>query len=249
MPHIDSYVVDFGDRGFQSLRKLFLRDTDHQIRNNACHERGWSSIYLLTVDYQSIGYIALKGFENLEDRDTLFEYYVTRPNVHWRLPILHSILPKIDAQYIECQTNDAAMLEVMMEYGRDIRAHTYLFGKPKVVPKRDGFVFRKRQITDTTWRKSKDEDGAFVLLYDDIIVADGGYLSHYNRPYVDLYMEVDPVHRGNRYASELVKHLIDHTQANGWKPSARCNMDNKASMKSLLHAGFQKVGYMLEGKI
>jgi hypothetical protein len=32
----------------QSLRALFLQETNFQIRYNACHERGWTDSYLLT---------------------------------------------------------------------------------------------------------------------------------------------------------------------------------------------------------
>ncbi len=57
------------------LRNLFLHETNFQIRYNACHERGWTDSYLLTIDDVEIGYGSIKGQE-IADRDTIFEFYL-----------------------------------------------------------------------------------------------------------------------------------------------------------------------------
>jgi hypothetical protein len=57
----------------QSLRTLFLQETNFQIRYNACRERGWSDSYLLTLDGVAMGYGSIKGQE-ISDRDTIFEW-------------------------------------------------------------------------------------------------------------------------------------------------------------------------------
>ncbi len=62
----------------QSLRALFLQETNFEIRYHACHERGWADSYLLMVDELKVGYGSIKGQE-LEARDTVFEFYVTPP--------------------------------------------------------------------------------------------------------------------------------------------------------------------------
>ncbi len=45
------------------LRQLFLQEANHQIRYNACHERGWSDSYMLAVDGADVGYGSIKGRE------------------------------------------------------------------------------------------------------------------------------------------------------------------------------------------
>ena len=58
------------------LRNLFLQENNFQIRYNACHERGWSDSYLFNFNNETIGYGSVKGKGNLNDRDTVFEFYL-----------------------------------------------------------------------------------------------------------------------------------------------------------------------------
>ena len=48
-------------KAIQALRALFLQSTNFQIRYDACHERGWTDSYLLTVDELQVGYGSVKG--------------------------------------------------------------------------------------------------------------------------------------------------------------------------------------------
>ena len=57
------------------LRSLFLQENNFQIRYNACHERGWTDSYVLNYNNEKIGYGSIKGNENVNDRDTIFEFY------------------------------------------------------------------------------------------------------------------------------------------------------------------------------
>ena len=73
MDSIEVIKVPLAEIG--SLRALFLQEANFQVRYNACHERGWTDSYLLTVDTVSVGYGAIKGQE-IVDRDTVFEFYL-----------------------------------------------------------------------------------------------------------------------------------------------------------------------------
>ena len=63
-------------KDIQSLRALFLQETNFQIWYDACHERGWTDSYLLTVlltvDGVNVGYGPIKG-RQIAGRDTVFE--------------------------------------------------------------------------------------------------------------------------------------------------------------------------------
>ncbi len=58
------------------LRTLYLQENNFQIRYHACHERGWSDSYLIEFDGLKIGYAAIKGAKNLDERDAVFELYL-----------------------------------------------------------------------------------------------------------------------------------------------------------------------------
>lgn len=47
----------------QSLRKLYLREQNCQIRYDSCHWQGWADHYTFHLEEQAIGYGAVKGLE------------------------------------------------------------------------------------------------------------------------------------------------------------------------------------------
>jgi len=89
----------------QPLRNLFLQETNVQIRYNACHERGWTDSYLLTIDDWGIGYSSIKGQE-IAGRDTVFEFYVIPPFRKFLSLIFPELIAASGAIFIECQSND-----------------------------------------------------------------------------------------------------------------------------------------------
>ena len=65
-------------REIQTLRAVFLQETGFQVRYDACHERGWSDSYLLTMDNLGVGYGSVKR-RKVQDGDTIFKYFVVQP--------------------------------------------------------------------------------------------------------------------------------------------------------------------------
>src|SRR3989440_12768817 len=92
----------------QSLRALFLQETNFQIRYNACHERGWTDSYLLKIDDATVGYGSIKGRE-IADRDTAFEFYVVPPFRKLSSLLFRELIAASGVIYIECQSNDRLM--------------------------------------------------------------------------------------------------------------------------------------------
>ncbi|MGH7970360.1 MAG: GNAT family N-acetyltransferase, partial [Limisphaerales bacterium] len=80
-------------------------------------------------------------------------------------------------------------------------------------------------------------------------VGKGGILFHYNRPYGDIYMEINEGFRKRGLGSFLVQELKRECYAVGAVPCARCNPSNLASRRTLLRAGFVPCAHILNGSI
>ena len=91
--------------------------------------------------------------------------------------------------------------------------------------------------------------GDYLIEVNGEIVATGGFLLHYNKPFADLYMEVNEQHRKKGFGSFLLQEVKKECYLNGRLPAARCNITNPASKATLLRAGLKVVGYMLKGDV
>ena len=80
-------------------------------------------------------------------------------------------------------------------------------------------------------------------------VAKGGILFHYNRPYGDIYMEVNDRFRRRGLGSYLVQELKRECYRFGAVPAARCNPTNIGSRRTLQRAGFAPVAHILIGAL
>jgi GNAT superfamily N-acetyltransferase len=234
----------------QRFRSLFLQENNFQIRYHACHERGWSDSWLLTVNDLKVGYGSVKGKDNVSDRDAVFEFYVIphhRNNIH---QLFSALLEATGVKHIECQSNDALLSSLLYEFAFQIRSEVVLFkddGVSTLV--NPGVVFRKREEGESVFTHQIEPVGEFVLAKSNEVLATGGFLLHYNMPFADLYMEVNESHRGKGFASYLLQEIKRECYLAGRVPAARCNIDNRASWRALLKCGLKVSGYMLEGKV
>lgn len=237
-------------RGILPIRAFFLRENQIQIRYDACHERNWSTSYTISDRGQIVGYGTVKGKEELADRDAIFEFYLLPIYRKWSAPIFEYLLAFTGVDYVEAQSNEPFLTALLYEYCQDIYADVILFAEDRstkhVLP---GVTFRQYRPGDDVFGKSAKEAGEFVLEKDGIIVATGGFLTHYNLPFADLYMETHPDFRNRGFSSYLLQELKKECYAAGYKPAARCNLKNKASQNTLLKAGFRICGFMLTGRL
>jgi GNAT superfamily N-acetyltransferase len=84
---------------------------------------------------------------------------------------------------------------------------------------------------------------------DGTVMARGGILFHYNRPYGDIYMEVSEPFRRRGLGAFLVQELKRLCYQQASVPSARCNPGNIGSRKTLQKAGFVPCGHILAGAL
>jgi hypothetical protein len=233
-----------------SLREFFLQENNFQIRYNACHDRGWTDSYIVMLDNEKIGYGSIKGRENHADRDTIFEFY-TIPSLRRKSSIIFSkLLSSSGVDFIECQSNDRLLTSLLYQYGRNINSDVILFDDDHV-SKMDivNSKFRERNSTDKVFDQKSVPVGDFVLEFNNEIVATGGFLLHYNKPFADLYMEVREEDRRKGFGSFLIQELKKQCYLSGRVPAARCNIDNLASKATLIKAGMRISGFILMGQV
>lgn len=231
------------------LRRLFLQETNFQIRYNACHERGWTDSYLLTIDAVKVGYGAIKGQE-IADRDTIFEFYVTPSFRKYSSLLFAKLIAASGARFIECQSNDVLLTSMLYEFAQNINSDVVLFEDDAVTEHAiPGVVFRHRKEDDTIFEHQVEPVGDYVLELAGEIVATGGFMLHYNEPFADLYMEVKEIFRRKGLGSFILQELKKACYLSGRVPAARCNIQNKASKATLLKAGMNVSGFMLKGDI
>jgi len=233
----------------QSLRALFLQETNFQIRYNAYHERGWTDSYLLKIDDATVGYGSIKGQETA-DRDTAFEFYVIPPFRKFSSLLFRELIAASGVACIECQSNDRLMSSMLYEFARDIRADVVLFedhtATEHVMP---NAVVRPRRRGDRVFEHKAEPVGDYVVVRRDEVVATGGFLLHYNMPFADLYMEVREDCRRRGFGSFLLQEVKKACYLAGRVPAARTGLENTASRATLIKAGLRVCGFMLTGRI
>jgi hypothetical protein len=228
------------------LRNLFLQENNFQIRYNACHGRGWTDSYALMCNEEKIGYGAVKGNENIIDRDTIFEFYIIPSFRNLASAAFSALLDSSGAAFIECQSNEQLLTSLLYEYGQNINSNVILFqDNIKTCISIDNIIFRKRKDNDIVFEHISEPVGDYVLELNKEIAATGGFLLHYNFPFADLYMEVKEEHRQKGLGSFLIQELKRGCYLAGRVPAARCNIENTASRATLLKAGLKIAGFML----
>lgn len=239
---------ELGD--IQRLRALFLQETNFQIRYNACHERGWSDSYLLTLDGYEAGYGSIKGRQELKDRDTVFEFFVARPFKRRSGEMFRTLLAASGAEFIECQSNDLLLSSMLYEHSSCVRADVMLFEDHATTELAvSNAVVRRRRDSDKVFEHTVEPVGDYVAEVGGEIVATGGFFIHYNRPFADLYMEVREGWRGLGFGSYLLQEVKKECYLAGRVPTARCDMRNAASRATLTKAGLRVCGFLLMGKV
>ncbi|MBN9383011.1 MAG: GNAT family N-acetyltransferase [Chitinophagaceae bacterium] len=230
------------------LRKLFLQENNFQIRYDACHTRGWTDSYALMYNEEMVGYGSVKGKENINDRDTVFEFYLIPSFRNQTSLYFEGLLFSSSAAYIECQSNDLLLTHLLYQYGKNIDSDVVLFEEgvtsSLVI---DEAVFRRRNEKDIVFEHKAEPVGDYILEFNKEVVATGGFLLHYNMPFADLYMEVREDYRRKGLGSFLIQEIKKQCYLAGRVPAARTSIDNAASRATLTKAGLRIAGFMLVG--
>ncbi|MEQ8703437.1 MAG: GNAT family N-acetyltransferase [Phaeodactylibacter sp.] len=233
----------------QPLRRQFLATLQGQVPYEICHHQGWADYFELTFDAQLVGYGAVKGMEQIEDRNSIFEFYILPGYRQHARHFFKRLLEASRAGYVECQTNEHLLTAITYSFCKNIQEELWLLNDDHVTFHHlPGTVFRpRRQNEDIHWHT--DPPGAYLLLLGDKVVAEGGLIANYNAPYADLHMSVDPAYQGRGIGTYFVQELKKTTYLSGHLPVARCQIDNLASLETLQKAGMKICGKMIWGTV
>jgi len=235
-------VTKTGLTEIEELRNLFLQEISFQFIYNKCHGAGWADTYLFTIDGAKVGYGSVWGKDKREERDAIFEFYLTEPYRKLANMIFPEFYKISKASYIECQSNDALLSGMLFEYCANIYADRILF--------EDSFT-TGFDIPGTLFIKTETKDGdtEYRLEHYGDVVATGGYVWNYNFPYIDMYYEVKKKYQLKGFGSLITQELKKEAYRMDRVPAARCNIGNKASKATLLKAGMKICGYILIGEL
>jgi GNAT superfamily N-acetyltransferase len=239
---IEARPVEYRD--IESLRELNRQEANCQIVHDSILRRGMADAYLILADGRVGGY---GGVWNRYDVGRVMEFY-TLPSLRGAaLPMFREFLAVSGATSMEAQTNMPQMLLMLYDCTTNIVADNILFhdALPSNLPCPDGAFRRARPGDDAL-----DKDADWVVeARDGAIVASGGFLTHYNPPYGDVYMAVAESARRRGFGSYVVQELKRVCYEAGRIPAARCNADNIASRRTLQRAGMLPCALLLSGEI
>ncbi len=226
----------------EPLRRLFLSEIKFQFIYNKCHKAGWADVYLFTMNELHIGYGSVWGKDKRENRDTIFEFYISEPFRKYDSRIFADFIKYSGTGFIECQSNDILITSMLFEYAENIKAEAIIFEDSyETNLKIPGSRLIKNEMSE--------ENTEYRLETDDRLVATGGYVWNYNYPFIDLYYEVKEEHRKNGFGSLIVQELKKEAYRLKRVPAARCNVKNIASKRTLIKAGMRVCGYILIGEL
>jgi len=187
------------------------------------------------------------------DQGRVLEFYTFPEFRKDAARLFHEFLQVSRATHIEAQSNVPLMLAMLQQFATEIRREEFLFADREttgLVCLAKG-VFRKLKETGELPLFSQGEEplGDWIIEAEGEIVATGGFLTHYNPPYADLYLEVEESERRRGFGSFLIQELKKVCYENGKLPAARCNAENVASRRALEKAGMKVCGKLLIGLV
>lgn len=227
------------------FRELYRQEMNCQIRHDSLHQRGFNDSFLLQADGHIAGYGTItsgKDRHKVFTRGIVNEFYLLPAYRALAVPAFQQFINTSEAVRVEAQTNSTLMLLLLYDFAERISTEAILF--------HDVFT-SNLTVPDATFQRAPvpTEDGDWVVAVSGEIVASGGFLTHYNPPYADIYMSVVESRRRCGYGSFLVQELKRICYARGYRPAARCSPANIASRRTLERAGLLPCARVLTGRL
>lgn len=232
------------------LHEQLRAEANCQLIRDSYWTRGFLEPWALAIDGGVAGYGAI-GNRHLEGR--VLEFFVLPDYRGHAMELFGAWLRASGAQTIEAQTNVPMIATMLRAWAEEIETEKLLFadGEATALAAPEGAVFRRKRESGESaiFEHGLEPSGDWVLEADGEIVATGGFLTHYNPPYADLYMEVDEGKRRRGFGSYLIQELRRVCREAGKRPAARCDLANVASRRTLERGGMVVCGELAAGRV
>lgn len=227
----------------RALRDEFLKQIECQFVKHSALDRGFVRVYSIDGS-EPLGYgIVQTKF----DPDAVVEFYC-RPGSD---PIARSafieLLREAKPKEILAQTNMPLLYSMMRQFSKSTEVRSVLFEDSCQTALESSAVVRKVAESDAVFEHHDEPVGSWCAELDGRIVATAGFLTHYNPPYADIFMEVSELYRGQGIGSYLVQEVKKVVRKQRLVPVARCHPENEASRRTLEKAGFTVCGEYVSG--
>jgi GNAT superfamily N-acetyltransferase len=238
----------------EPLRERYRAEMNCQIIHDSIHERvGWTREFSLHLhDGPVIGYGSVAVAGPWREKPAIYEYFIVPEHRLRTFEAFTSLLGFCGAKIIETQSN-ARLLPVMLHvFAQNLRTESILFEdglQTSFCPRGAGFRAAQAAEAAVLQQLELDEKAGWVATMNGKIAGAGGVLYHYNRPYGDVYMKIAEPFRRLGLGAYLVQELKAVCTAGGSIPSARCNVDNLPSRRTLQKAGFVPCGVLIAGDL
>ena len=235
------------------LRTRFREEMNCQIVHDSIHRReGWTLSYLLLWAGVAAGFGSIAIGGPWKDKPTIFEFYLLPQHRARAFDFFEALLSSGGARFFEVQSNELLTTALALSYAQDIATEKIVFQDQLTTELLVTGAILKRVTSGDEIRlciERRQGGGEWHLELDGNVVAKGGILFHYNRPYGDIHMDVDEKFRRRGLGAYLVQELKRECYKLGAIPAARCSPANIASRKTLQRAGFVPVAHILIGSI
>lgn len=231
-----------------ALHDLYRAEANCQIIRDSFWSRGLLDAWAVESNGRLAGYGAVA---NRYDKGRLIEFYTLPEYRRYAAAMARGVIAGSGATHVEAQSNIPHMHILLHDCATEIQAETILFADAGVthLASPPGAVFRRRSDMGNAplFEHRHEPEGDWVIEIEGEIAATGGFLTHYNRPYADLFMEVAEPWRCRGIGSYLIQEVKRVCYAAGHRPAARCGIANQASRSTLEKAGLMACGHLLAG--
>lgn len=232
-------------------RDMYRLEMSCQIIHDSIHFRlGWTQEYRLMLGDRPVGYGSVAIAGPWSGQPTVYEFYVEPTHRSHVFDLFRAFLSTSGAVAIEAQSN-ATMTTVMLHaFAPQVSSESILFQDQYVTSHAPaGAVFRQATASEAHDVPEEQRKWRGVVDVDGVVAATGGILFHYNRPFGDIFMDVEEGFRRRGLGSFLVQELKRLCYEGGHVPAARCRTTNIASQRTLQKAGFVPCGHVLVGRV
>jgi GNAT superfamily N-acetyltransferase len=233
------------------FRELYRQEMNCQIIHDSLPGRGFGNLFQFRIDGRVVGHGFVMGYQG-EPKDLIREFYVLPPYRGAALKLFRRLVETSEATRIEVQTNDVLLTLMFYDHATEVVSERMLF-RDALTTNLAVLGVNFRQATDVDKQRifdnRMDSVGDWLLECGDTIIATGGFLTHYNPPYADIYMNVDAAHRRRGYGGYFVQELKRVCYETGHIPAARCDVSNTGSRSTLEKAGLLPCARVLMGRL